>query len=407
VPANLKYLLALLLLQSLPALADEFSPYLDRQGMEQVYWGDTHLHSTYSSDAGLIGNTLEPADAYRFALGEEVVSSSGVRARINRPLDFLVLSDHAESLGLPVAVREANPTLLANPWGKAVYDLFAAGKGHEGFMKWALDGMLPGRDPLNEPSINADVWQRQARAADEYNDPGNFTALIGFEWTTTNNSKNLHRVVILRDDATRATQVIPFSSWQSPDPEKLWDWLEAYERDTGGQILAIPHNGNLSNGLMFGPQRSDGSVFDAEYAKRRMQWEPVVEVTQIKGDGEAHPWLSPEDEFADFGTWDRADIGGRDPKTNDMLEFEYARSTLKNGLAYEQSLGVNPFQFGMIGASDSHTGLSTVREENYFSKFAQAEPRPGRASGVTVPSTTSPELSWRTDEEVASGLAGV
>ena len=386
----------------------DYSPYLDDRGHEQVLFGDTHLHTVFSSDAGLIGTSLTPADAYRFAMGEEVTSSRGIRARISRPLDFLVVSDHAESLGLPVAIREANATLLANPWGKQIYDYFAAGDGYQGFMKWALDGMLPGVDPLKEPSINFEVWGRQADLADQYNRPGRFTALIGFEWTTTVNSKNLHRVVVLRDDSDKATQVIPFSSWQSPDPEKLWDWMDEYEAKTGGSILAIPHNANLSNGLMFGPKRSGGRSFDEAYVERRLAREPIVEVTQIKGDGESHPWLSPDDEFADFGNWDRADIGARDPKTNDMLQYEYARGALKLGLQYEAELGTNPFQFGMIGASDSHTALATTREENYFGKFASHEPLPERVDGYVVRNLAgNDELSWRAWDEVASGLAGV
>jgi hypothetical protein len=406
---NLNKLFAgMLLVTSAGLAAQEYSPYLERRGMEQVYFGDTHLHTAFSSDAGLIGTTLRPADAYRFALGEEVMSSSGVRARINRPLDFLVVSDHAESLGLPIAVAESNPRLLANPWGREVYDLFQSGQGIQGFYKWALEGMVPGVDPLKEPAINQEMWRREVAVADQFNSPGFFTALIAYEWTTTNNSKNLHRVVILRDDAEKASQVIPFSSWESPDPERLWDWMDAYEELTGGQVLAIPHNGNLSNGLMFGPARGDGSVFDVAYAARRLRREPLVEVTQIKGDGEAHPWLSPQDEFADFGSWDWADIGAREPKTNDMLEFEYARGALKNGLKYEAALGVNPFQFGMIGSSDSHTGMSTVREENYFGKFSASEPHLGRGENYVVQNRTGhDELSWRTRDELASGLAAV
>ncbi|MFB3077310.1 MAG: DUF3604 domain-containing protein, partial [Lysobacterales bacterium] len=235
--------------------APEYSPYLDRQGREKVYWGDTHLHTQYSTDAGMIGTTLRPEDAYRFAMGEEVTSSSGVRARLVRPLDFLVVSDHAENLGLPIAVKEAMPALLDNPWGRQVYDLSQSGDGYAAFYKWAIDGMLPGLDPLKEPSINADIWQRQVTTADQFNKPGYFTALIGYEWTTTRNAKNLHRVVIFRDDASKAGQIVPFSSFDSPDPEDLWTWLEDYEHSTQGQVLAIPHNGNLSNGLMFAPTR--------------------------------------------------------------------------------------------------------------------------------------------------------
>jgi hypothetical protein len=387
--------------------APQYSPYLDRKGREKVYFGDTHLHTQYSTDAGMIGTTLRPEDAYRFAMGHEVTSSSGVRARLVRPLDFLVVSDHAESLGLPIAVKEAMPALLKNPWGKEVYDLSQSGDGYAGFYKWAMDGMLPGVDPLKEPSINSAIWKRQVDTADQFNKPGYFTALIGYEWTTTRNAKNLHRVVIFKDDASKAGQVIPFSSFDSTDPEDLWAWLAKYEQDTGGEVLAIPHNGNLSNGLMFAPTRADGSPIDADYARRRARWEPLTEVTQIKGDGEAHPFLSPDDEFADFGTWDRGDIGGREAKTKDMLEFEYARPALRNGLKHEAATGVNPFKFGMIGASDSHTGLAGTREENYFGKFSQSEPRAGRWKEYVVKSPTNDKLSLVAYEEVASGLAGV
>ncbi|MCX2980163.1 DUF3604 domain-containing protein [Halieaceae bacterium IMCC14734] len=389
------------------AIAGDYSPYVDRTGQERVFWGDTHLHTQYSTDAGMIGTTLKPEQAYRFAMGEEVTSSTGLRARLQRPLDFLVVSDHAESLGLPIAVQEAMPELLGNPWGREVYDLEQKGDGYAGFYKWAIDGMLPGVDPLGVPAINANIWQRQVTAADQYNRPGYFTALIGYEWTTTKNAKNLHRVVIFRDAADKAGQIIPFSSFDSSDPEDLWSFLEDYETNTGGQVLAIPHNGNLSNGLMFAPVRQNGQAMDETYARRRAHWEPLTEVTQIKGDGEAHPWLSPDDEFADFGTWDKGDIGGREAKSNDMLEFEYARSALRNGLKYGAAIGVNPFKFGMIGASDSHTGLAATREENYYGKFSKSEPAAGRWKEYVVRSPTDDALSLVAYEEVASGLAGV
>jgi hypothetical protein len=389
------------------AQGEDYSPYVDRKGAEQVYWGDTHLHTQYSTDAGMIGTTLKPEDAYRFAMGREVTSSTGLRARLIRPLDFLVVSDHAESLGLPIAIDEGMPELLNNPWGRRVYDLEQQGDGYAGFYMWAMDGMLPGKDPLNEPTINDNIWQRQVSTADKFNNPGYFTALIGYEWTTTKNAKNLHRVVIFKDDASKAGQIIPFSSFDSSDPEDLWSFLEDYEKKTGGDVFAIPHNGNLSNGLMFAPFRQNGEPMDLDYATRRAKWEPLTEVTQIKGDGEAHPWLSPDDKFADFGTWDRGDIGGQEAKTNAMLEYEYGRPALKNGLKFEAALGANPFKFGMIGASDSHTGLAATREENYYGKFSKSEPAPGRWQEYVVKSRTDDALSLVAYEEVASGLAGV
>ncbi len=392
---------------SLAAFADDYSPYVDRTGLEQVYWGDTHLHSQYSTDAGMIGTTLTPEQAYQFAMGQEVTSSSGVSARISRPLDFLVVSDHAESLGLPIAIKEKMPEFMENPWGRAVYELGEKGDGYGAFTKWANDGMLPGVDPLNEPTVNANIWQRQVDTADQFNKPGYFTALIGYEWTMTKDAKNLHRVVIFKDDASKAGQIVPFSSFDSGDPEDLWAFLQDYEESTGGDAMAIPHNANLSNGRMFNLQKYNGSPIDKDYAERRAKWEPVAEVTQIKGDGEAHPWLSPDDEFADFGTWDKADIGGFEVKRNDMLEFEYARGALKNGLKVAQSVGVNPFKFAMIGASDSHTALAGTREENYYGKFSQNEPRAGRWKNYVIRSQTDDALSTFAYEEVASGLAGV
>lgn len=388
--------------------AQNYSPFVERKGLETVYWGDTHLHTAYSTDAGMIGNTLSPDEAYRFARGEEVTSSTGIPARLVRPLDFLVVSDHAENLGLAPMIAESNPGLLSNPWGKDIHDMVKAGKGYEAFTKWGTEAMLPLTDPINDPELTRSIWHRLTDAADRFNNPGYFTAFIGYEWTSTPDGNNLHRVVIFKDDASKANEVIPMSQYESTDPEDLWQWMAQYEKDTGGDILAIPHNGNLSNGLMFDDVRYNGEPMDADYAKRRMQWEPLTEVSQIKGDGEAHPSLSPDDEFADFGTWDKANIAGTLAKSADMLPREYARPALKRGLAYDESLGVNPFKFGMIGASDSHTALATTRDDNYFGKFAGNEPRGDRWDHYVIRAIGGDEsLSTFAYEEVASGLAAV
>lgn len=390
------------------ATPKNYSPYVERRGMEQVYWGDTHLHTAYSTDAGMIGNRLGPDAAYRFARGEAVVANSGQPARLSRPLDFLVVSDHAENLGLAPMIAESNPDLLKNPWGKAIHDLVKTGKGREAFLKWGVEAMLPRKDPIADKALYSSIWQRLTAAAERYNDPGNFTALIGFEWTSTPEGNNLHRVVIMRDGAERANQVIPMSQYDSTDPEDLWRWMADYEKNTGGSILAIPHNGNLSNGLMFDDVRYNGEPMTADYARRRQRWEPLAEVTQIKGDGEAHPALSPTDEFADYGTWDKGNIASSVPKQEAMLAREYARPVLKRGLNFEQTLGVNPFQFGMIGASDSHTSLSTTRDDNYFGKFSGNEPSADRWKHYVIQSISGDDaLSTFAYEEVASGLAGV
>ena len=388
--------------------AQEYSPYVEREGLEQVYWGDTHLHSSYSTDAGMAGTTLGPEAAYRFARGEAVTSSIGQKANLLRPLDFLVVSDHAENLGLAPSIRNSNPLLLANPWGRDIHDLVQAGKNREALLRWGAEGMIPRTDPLAGSGLTESVWASQVNTADAFNDPGRFTALIGYEWTSSFNGDNLHRVVIFRDDASRAGQVLPYSQYESEDPEDLWRWMAGYEEQTGGRVLAIPHNGNLSNGLMFPAVRANGAPVDADYAGRRSRWEPLVEVTQIKGDGEAHPKLSPDDEFADYGTWDKGNIAGTAAKEDWMLQFEYARSALKNGLEYAATSGRNPYQFGMIGASDSHTGLATTREENYFGKLFSSEPTPGRWQNYIVQGLGDDDrLDTRVSEELATGLAAV
>jgi hypothetical protein len=356
--------------------AKEYSPYLYRGHPNRVFWGDTHLHTSYSTDAGMIGNRLGPDVALRFAKGEKVTSSSGVEARLIEPLDFLVVADHAENLGLAVMIEESDAALLRDPWGKRAHDLVKSGDSYGAYKMWGEEGVATGNDPMPNQALQKNMWSRVIDAVDRHNQPGAFTAFHGFEWTSVVGAKNLHRVVIFRDDKDRVQQVLPLSVYDTADPEKLWDYLESYEKKTGGQVLAIPHNGNLSNGLMFALETQSGNPIDKAYAERRMQWEPVYEVTQGKGDGEAHPMLSPTDEFADFHTWDKGDFGF-EAKTPDMLPHEYARSAFKLGLEQEAKLGANPFKFGLIGSTDSHTSLATTREENYFGKFSGVEPGTG------------------------------
>ncbi len=397
-----------------PAAQKIYSPYVertvrDKNFAEGLYWGDTHLHTSYSSDAGMIGNKLGPDEAYKFAKGGEVLSSTGQRAKLIRPLDFLVVSDHAEALGLAPFIAEANPDLLSTKNGKRWYDMVNAGEGYEAFREWGAY-MFKG-DPIKSPQMQRTVWDRQIEAADRHNQPGVFTALIGYEWTSLNTEQapsNLHRVVIFKDDSDKAAEIVPFSAYDSQDPEDLWAWMQAYEDKTGGRVLAIPHNGNLSNGLMFATERLNGKPLTREYAETRMKWEPLYEVTQIKGDGEAHPKLSTTDEFADYGTWDKGDIAGVKPKTPEMLPHEYARTALQLGLQQEAKLGVNPFKFGMIGSTDAHTSLASTREENYWGKFAGTEPAADRYKHYVIKAFSGDEsLSTFAWEEVASGLAAV
>jgi hypothetical protein len=390
--------------------SQEYSPYLDKGYPDRVYFGDTHLHTSYSTDAGMFGTRLGPEEAYRFALGEEVVSSEGVRARLQRPLDFLVVADHSENLGLAPMIAESNPELLKTAFGRLVHDMVKSGDGGGAYAAWGK-GMETRQDPLKgNDAINRSMWERITSAADKYNQPGRFTAFIGFEWTSSPDGNNLHRNVIFRDGKAKADQVIPISQYDTQDPEMLWQWMSDYERDTGGQVLAIPHNGNLSSGLMFDDVTfTNKKPIDQDYAERRMRWEPIYEVTQMKGDGEAHPFLSPNDEFADFETWDKGSFGVTQ-HTTEMLPREYAREALKRGLAYEQNLGANPFKFGMIGSTDSHTALATTTEDNFFGKITGLEPtgKPDRYEEIiTGRFASDPEMQNRAWATSASGLAAV
>jgi len=388
----------------------EYSPHLTRGFPQRVFWGDTHLHTSYSTDAGMLGNILGPDDAYRFALGEIVVSSAGVRARLVRPLDFLVIADHAENLGLAPMIAESNPDLLRTEFGRRIHDLVKSGELFEAYVAWG-EGMVANQDPLaGNDALTQSIWERLTTSAEKFNQPGIFTALIGYEWTSSPGGNNLHRNVIFRDDKDQADRVLPFSNYDSSDPEDLWDWMAAYQEKTGGRLLAIAHNGNLSNGLMFDAVTfTDRRPLDRDYAERRMLWEPLYEVTQIKGDGETHPSLSPTDEFADYGTWDKGSFASA--KEPDMLPREYAREALKQGLRYERDLGANPFKFGMLGSTDSHTSLATAEENNYFGKATPGEPgTPGRYAEKITGLLEDPQgrdYSIYHYQSLAAGLAAV
>ena len=218
----------------------EYCPYLDHAYPDRVYFGDTHLHTSYSTDAGMMGCRLGPDEAYRFARGEEVTSSTGVRARLQRPLDFLVVSDHSENLGLAPMIAESNPDLLKTEFGRRVHDLVKSGHGGEAYNAWG-EVMLKRQDPLKgNDAITRSMWERITTSAEKYNEPGKFTAFIGFEWTSAPNGNNLHRNVIFRDGKAKADQIIPISQYDTEDAEELWKWMNAYEQKTGGRLLAIP-----------------------------------------------------------------------------------------------------------------------------------------------------------------------
>ena len=385
-----------------------YSPYVGRAYADQVFFGDTHFHTELSFDAGLIGTSLDVHDGFRMARGEKVISNTGQPVQLIRPLDFLVITDHAELIGLASAIRESNPLLLAEPWGRWIHERFNSGEEGrmEGFADIVKRATVLGENPFESEDLTRSIWNEFVLIADQYNEPGRFTAMAGFEWSSTPRGDNLHRVVVFRDGADKTGQTLPYSMFDSDDPEGLWGYLENYETRTGGRAIAIPHNGNTSNGLMFSDKNFSGKQFDRAYAEARIRWEPIIEVTQIKGDGESHPLLSPNDEFADYETWDVGNLAGSAAKEEWMLQYEYGRSALKLGLELGKQLGVNPYKFGLSGATDTHTALATTREENYFGKYQHTEPSPTRHNREVIPAD-DPSLSIMTSQEVASGLTAV
>jgi len=362
-----------------------YSPYAGRNFPTQPYFGDTHLHTSFSMDAGAFGARLGPREAYRFARGEQISSNTGQPVKLSRPLDFLVVADHSDNMGFFPDLFAGKPEVLADPTGRRWYDLIKSGKGGEAAMEIIIafsHNKFP-KDLMYFPGTHnyRNAWMQTIKAAEEFNEPGRFTAFIGYEWTSNTGGNNLHRNVIFRDNGDKASQVVPFTVYPpfgSDNPVNLWKWMAEYEAKTGGSVLAIAHNGNLSNGIMFPMVEAFGKRLDRGYVETRAKWERLYEVTQTKGTGEAHPFLSPNDEFAKFELWDKGNLDGSVKKKNEMLEFEYARSALKNGLKLEAALGTNPYKFGMIGSSDAHTGLAALREENFFGKTVPQEPSPER-----------------------------
>lgn len=336
----------------------------------RVYWGDTHLHTKLSQDAFTFGVTLGPDEAYKFAKGEPVKATHGEIAQLARPLDFLVVSDHAEGLGGMIELMKGNEILLKSPRLRGWREGLLKSNTVADRRKVAMDGVNNGFPAaLDSPEIISQTWKQTRQAAERYYEPGKFTTFIGFEWTSWPGGSNLHRNVIFRDGYEKTGTILPFSQNESDKEMDLWRYLQNYETKSGGKVMAIPHNGNISNGLMFPILGRDGNPLGEDYVKMRARWEPVAEVTQIKGDGETHPYLSPNDEFADYETWDFGNFAGV-PKTNDMLQYEYAREALKNGMKLKTDLGTNPYKFGMIGSTDSHTALSTADEDNFYGKHS-------------------------------------
>jgi hypothetical protein len=386
-----------------------YSPYVGRNFPTKPLFGDTHLHTSISLDAFGAGNKLGAEEAYRFARGEEVRSATGQRVRLSRPLDFLVIADHAE-IFTTMELYKGNPDVLVDERTRKWHKMLNSGDSDESWQAVMEivtsigDGTFP--ESMKDRKVIQSVWRKHLALTELYNEPGKFTAFGGYEWSSMPGGDNLHRVVIFKDGADTVGKIIPFSANDSNDPEDMWKFLAAYEKDTGGSVLAIPHNGNLSNGLMFDTKTWTGKALSKAYANTRMRWEPLYEATQLKGDSEAHPFLSPNDEFADYETWDAYNLDMSKKNEKSMIPREYAREALKNGLALETKLGVNPFKFGIIGSTDSHISLAAVEEENFLGKYSNLEPSAERWNHVSMKSVDGKTMimGW---QAVSSGYAAV
>jgi len=370
---------------------EDYAPTVAHTFPDRVYWGDTHLHTYLSADAFGMGNRTTPNTAYRFAKGEEVTATGGERVRLRRPLDFLMISDHAENLGTMPRLIAGDERLLATPDGPVTLAFFADAP--------PLDRVLNARDLEAFKALSAtlmqgkaaawsgdrgvddafrrEVWHAVIEVAERHNDPGTFTTFAGYEYSS--NPPMLHRNVLFAGGPENTRETMPFSKFDSANPEDLWAYLAEYEARTGSGVIAIPHNSNLSRGGMFRSRTHAGDPMTADYASLRMEREPVIEVTQMKGDSETHPLASPDDPYADFETW-----GGGNQDKNDASDAwvagSYARPALTRGLGLGAELGVNPFKFGMIGSTDSHNGLATADSVNFWGKFAGNEPSLFRAA---------------------------
>ena len=393
----------------------------------KLLWGDTHLHTSYSFDAFLNQNkSADPDTAYRWAKGLPVIHPyNRTRIQIETPLDFLVVADHAELMGVIRAVNTDTAeledlgfidNLIRRFKINALSDAIDSETGSKIFVDLLpKKAQNPGGDPVADPAnemvgtntfgdttkIITTAWHEIIDAAERHNQPGKFTSLIGWEWSSIPTGANLHRVIFTPDGAKKAKQFLPYGSDQSQYPEDLWSWLEETQTQTGTRFIAIPHNSNISKGYMFAQTNLKGQAITADYARRRINWEPVAEITQIKGDSETHPALSPEDEFADFETYPF--YIQQKPQPYQPQAADYIRSSLITGLGIEQKTGANPYKFGLIGSTDAHTGLASAEEVNFWGKMAR-DSIPENKQSVFTEEDPDRVNGW---DMAASGLAAI
>ncbi|MEO9904063.1 MULTISPECIES: DUF3604 domain-containing protein [Alphaproteobacteria] len=346
----------------------------------RVFWGDTHLHTALSFDSYTFGTTGRPDLAYRYAKGFPVIHPvTGMRVQMKAPLDFLVIADHAELLGSVMRVLEGQaPDIAKTKSGKFL--IKTAGNRTSKELDAVYDAInrvgsgLPNDTGLTPADLVRDLhgekirtaWNENIDAAEAHNDPGRFSAIIGWEWTSQPGGANFHRVVFMPQGGDVARKFLPFSTLESDDPEKLWDWLDTQQQKNGAEFVAIPHGPNISAGLMFGPNRRNGKPIDLKFAKTKSRFEVAIEVTQIKGDSETLPMFSPDDQFADYEFYNF--LSTPDGKTPDPATGDYVRPGLRNGLALGAKLGVNPYKMGMAAGTDSHVGIPAIEETAFAGK---------------------------------------
>ena len=372
-----------------------------------AYFGDLHIHTSWSFDAFVMNVRTSPDDAYRFGKGEPIPHAGGATIQIRRPLDFMAVTDHAEYMSVFMQMQDAGNPLakleMAKEYRNIEEENPADADALKKFRKIGLSIVtLNPYEELVEADIIQNTWQRVVAAADRYYEPGKFTTFPAYEWTSSpmnllskeRISYKLHRNIVFKGGKVSGT---PFSAFNSQDPEDLWAWMDK-ERAKSIDVLAIPHNANMSSGAMYHPETRSGQPLTAAYAQSRSRNEPINEVVQIKGQSMTHPILSPNDEFADYELYPYSSsysvTAPKSPPKN-----SYARDALKEGLAFEKSLRANPFKFGFIGSSDSHNAATAVEEDNYFGKIGLADPTPALR--------LNPPEERLTKYMSAAGLAGV
>ncbi len=375
----------------------------DYSETRNAYFGDVHIHTSWSFDAFIYNVRTTPDDAYRFAKGASIPHVSGKMIQLQRPLDFMAVSDHSEYMGVMIQMSDDQNPLSKLEIAKRIdsQDPVVSRKAF-GELGTGIATNAPNLSLIKKEDLQS-TWAEMVASAERHNDPGKFTTFPAYEWTSSPGvndaepeyARNLHRNVIFKGSKVPG---LPFSSFDSQHPEDLWKWMET-QRANGIELLAIPHNGNISDGKMYALESSNGLALDLEYAQTRMRNEPINEVLQIKGQSMVHPDLSPNDEFANFEIYQHT-LGRGEPRKQSKPSGSFVRDALKNGLALEQSIGGNPFQFGFIGSTDGHNGASNQEEDNNVGKSGLQDPSP------EIRMADNPASS-RNRQTSVGGIAGV